>query len=60
VAESDNKPWFIRWPVTAWCDALAAMEQMPWVFGTALLGIVVLNGLDALSFHKAPPQASMP
>jgi hypothetical protein len=47
VAESDNKPWFIRWPVTAWCDALAAIEQMPWVFGTALLGVVVLRGVDA-------------
>jgi hypothetical protein len=47
VAERDNKSWIIRGPVTAWCDALAAIEQMPWVFGTALLGTVVLHGMDA-------------
>jgi hypothetical protein len=48
VADINNKSWIVHWPVTAWCDALAAIEQMPWVFGTALLGIVVLDGLDAL------------
>jgi hypothetical protein len=47
VAERDNKSWIIPGPVTAWCDALAAIEQMPWVFGTALLGTVVLHGMDA-------------
>jgi hypothetical protein len=55
VAESDNKPWIIRWPATAWCDALAAIEQMPRVFGTALLGVVVLQSLSTFVIsHEGP------
>lgn len=37
----------IRWAVTAWSDAFAAIEQMPKVFGAALLAVVALNMLDA-------------
>ena len=45
VAASDDKLWMIRWVITAWCDALAAVEQMPRVFGTALIAIVAVNGV---------------
>ncbi|WP_068022811.1 hypothetical protein [Rhodoplanes sp. Z2-YC6860] len=51
----NNNPWFIRWPITAWCDALAAIEQMPWVFGTALSGVVVLQGLNRFVVPQAGP-----
>ena len=55
MADSNDKPWFIRWAITAWCDALAAVEQMPWIFGTALLGVVVLQGLSAFVIPRGGP-----
>jgi len=55
VANSDNQPWIIRWPVTAWCDALSAIEHMPWVFGTAFLGVVVLQGVNTFVIPHGGP-----